>query len=124
MEFVEYHQADALERRIVLQTAGENPLGHHLDARLQSDAAVQADAIAHRLPDSLAQLIGHPLGSGASGQTPGLEHDDALPRQPGFVEQCERYAGGLAGAGRRFENRLVTRMQRAAQGRQGFVDGQ
>ncbi len=58
VEFVEDHQADAFQRRIVLQTAGEDALGDHLDAGLRADLAVQADAIAHRLADALAQLAG------------------------------------------------------------------
>src|SRR5690606_39919782 len=43
VEFIEDHQPDALQRRVVLQAAGKNALGDHLDARTRTDLAVQAN---------------------------------------------------------------------------------
>ena len=124
VEFVEDHQADTLQRRVVLQTAGKNALGDHLDARTRTDLAVQANAVAHRLADRFAQLAGQALGSGARGQTTRLQHDDALPGQPRLVEQRQRYAGGLAGTGWRLQHRFMACSQGAAQVGQYSVNRQ
>ena len=124
VEFVEDHQADAFQRRIVLQTAGEDALGDHLDAGPRADLAVQADAIAHRLADALAQLAGQALGGGAGGQATRLQHQDRLPGQPGLAEQGQRHAGGLAGTGWRLQHGLVALGQGLAEGGQYVVDGQ
>ena len=58
MEFVEDHQPDAFQCRVVLQAARKDALGDHLDAGVRPDLAVEADAVAHRLADPLAQLAG------------------------------------------------------------------
>lgn len=87
MEFVEDHQADALQRRVVLQAPGEDAFGHHLDAGARADLRLQADAVAHPLADALAQLGGQALGGGAGGQPARLQHEDGLPGEPGLVQQ-------------------------------------
>ena len=117
MEFVEDHQADAFQRRIVLQAAGEDAFGDHLDARVRPHLAVQANAVAHRLADPFAQLAGQALGGGAGGQSAWFEHEDGLSGQPGRIEQRQRHAGGLAGAGRRLQHHFVAGAQGIAQGR-------
>ncbi len=122
VEFVEDHQPDAFQCRVVLQAARKDALGDHLDAGVRPDLAVQADAVAHRLADPLAQLAGQAFGGGAGGQPARFEHDDGLPGQPGFAEQRQRHAGGLAGAGRRLEHGFVALLQGLAQRRQNFVD--
>ena len=71
-------------------------------------------------PELNAQIV----GGGARGQSARFQHEDALPGQPGFVEQRQRHAGGLAGAGRRFQHRLVAAGQCGAQRGQYGVDGQ
>ncbi|MDT4824390.1 hypothetical protein FQZ97_576370 [compost metagenome] len=124
MEFVEDHQADAVQRRVVLQAAGEDALGDHLDARPRADLAVQADAVADRFADLLAQLAGQPLGGGARGQPARLEHEDALPGQPRLAEQYQRHAGGLAGAGRRLQHHFVAQGEGGAQVGENGIDGQ
>ncbi len=117
VELVEDHQADAFQRRIVLQTPGENTFGDHLDTGVRPHLAVQADAITHRLPDALAQLAGQTLGSRPRGQATRFEHDDGLPGQPGCIEQGQGYAGGLASAGRGLQHHFVAFAQGRAQGR-------
>ncbi|MCY1285500.1 hypothetical protein D9M70_344420 [compost metagenome] len=111
VEFVEDHQADPFQRRVLLQAAGEDALGDHLDARARADFRLQADAVADRLADLLAQLAGQALGGGAGGQATRLQHEDALPGQPGFVEQGERHSSGLAGTGRCLQHGLVAGLQ-------------
>ncbi len=124
VEFVEDHQTDAFQAWVVLQTTGENAFGDHLDAGPGADLAVEANAIAHRLPDLFPQLAGQPLGRRPRRQPPRFEHQDALPGQPAFIQQRQRHAGGLAGAGRCLQHGFVTLMQRLAQGRQRLFDGQ
>lgn len=122
MELVEDHQADALERRVFLQPTGEHAFGDHFDARGRPDLAFEANAVTDGFPDPFAQLAGHPLGRGARGQAPGLEHDDALAGQPRLVEQRERHAGSLARPGRCLEHGFVAFTQGLAQGRQYGID--
>ncbi len=124
MEFVEDHQADAVQRRIVLQPAGEDALGDHLDTGARPYPAFQADAIAHRLADAFAQFRGQALGGSASRQPARLQQQDALTGQPGFVQQRQGHPGGLAGAGRRFQHAVITEGEGLAQVGQDNIDGQ
>jgi len=123
VKLIEDHQADAFQRRIVLQAPRQNALGDHLDARLRPDLAVQADAIANGLANPLAQLAGQSLGCRARGQAARFEHDELLPGQPRLVEQRQRHTGGLASARRCFEHRFVALLQGLAQRGQRLVDG-
>lgn len=123
MEFVEDHQADAVQRRIVLQAAGEDALGDHFDAGPRPDLALQADAIADGLADPLPQLGGQPLGRRARRQPARFEHEDALAGEPGLAEQRQRHPGGLAGARRGFEHGLVVFAKGLAQGGKNGIDG-
>ena len=124
MKFVEDHQTDAFQRRILLQATGKNALGDHLDARVRPDLAVQANAVADRLANPFTQFAGQALGGSTSGQPAWFEHEDILPGQPRRIQQCQRYAGGLAGAGRRLQHGFVTGGQGIAQGGQQRIDRQ
>jgi hypothetical protein len=117
MEFVENHQTDAIQRRVILQAAGEDALGDHLDARVRPHLAVQTNAVADRLTDPFAQLAGQALGRSARSQATRFEHEDGLPGQPGRIEQRQGHTGGLAGAGRRLQYNFVTLGQGVAQSR-------
>ena len=55
VELVEDHEADAGERRILLEAAGEDALGHDLDAGAGPGAALVPGAVAHGPADLLAQ---------------------------------------------------------------------
>ena len=124
MEFIEDHQTDAIQRRIVLQAAGKDAFGDHLDARVRPHLAVQANAITNRLADPFAQLAGQALGGSTRCQATRLEHKDGLLGQPGRIEQRQWYAGGLASAGRRLQHHFVAGAQRIAQIRQQRIDRQ
>ena len=52
-------------------------------------------------PTLLAERRRHALGGGARGEPARLQHQDFLVRRPRLVEQHQRHARGLAGAGRR-----------------------
>jgi hypothetical protein len=51
-------------------------------------------------------------GGRAGGEAAWLEEEDATVVEPGLVEEGDRDAGGLAGAGRRLENGARARPQR------------
>ena len=122
VELVEDHEPDALERRVLVQHPREHALGHHLDARARRDARVEAHAVAHRVADALAEGARHPVRGGAGGEAPRLEHHDRAAAEPRLVEQGERHARRLAGAGRRLEHGGGAAAQGVAQRGQGVVD--
>ncbi|MCY1417495.1 hypothetical protein D9M71_330300 [compost metagenome] len=121
--FVENQQAHPFQRRVGLQAACEDAFGHHFNTGFRADLAVQTDAVTHRFPNLLAQLTGQPFGRCPRSQAPWLEHEDALPGQPRFVQQRQWHAGGLASARRRFKHHFVTVFQSLAQGGQGSING-
>ncbi|MFI9661177.1 hypothetical protein PA6761_05964 [Pseudomonas aeruginosa] len=123
MEFVEDHQADTVQRGVVLQATGKDTLGDHFDAGLRADPALQADPVADGLADLFAQLGGQPLGRGPRRQASRFEHEDALAGEPGLVEQGQRHPGGLAGTRRGFQDGLVLCTKGLAQGGNNGVDG-
>ena len=124
MKFIEDHQADAFQRRVVLQPPRQNAFGDHFDTGAWADLAVQADAITDGFPHRLTQLAGQALGRSARCQPTWLKHDDGLPGQPGLLQQRQRHTGGLAGTGRRFQHRFVTQGKGLTQLRQQHIDWQ
>jgi hypothetical protein len=104
VEFVEQQRADAFQHRIVLDHPGENALGDHLDPRRRRDLVLEADAVADRLPDGLAQLPRHELRGAARGHPARLQHHDLPALQPRRIEQGQRHLRGLAGTGRGFQH--------------------
>jgi hypothetical protein len=101
VELVEQDRGHARQGRIALQLTQEQAGGHDFDPRLRSDLAVEAHAIADRLAHRFAQHRGHARRCAARCQPPRLQHDNLAAFGPRGVEQGERHARGLAGAGRR-----------------------
>src|SRR6185437_15482553 len=99
VELVEQDGRDALERRIVEDLPCEHALGDDLDARAIRNKTRQPHAQADRLPDLFVERRRHSGGGGAGGETAWLEQNEALAHGPGFVEERERGARRLAGAG-------------------------
>ena len=124
MEFVEQHGGDSVERRIVEDHAREHAFGDDLDPRARRDQALQPHAQADRLADRLAERRGHARRRGARGEPARLEHDDLARGGEGFVEQRQRHARRLAGAGRRDQHRARPGGERGDEPRQGVVDRQ
>src|SRR5262249_54996501 len=60
----------------------------------------------------------------ARGEAARLEHEDLLPGEPSCIEQRQRDARGLAGAGRRDEHGGGVCCQRRPERAQDLVDGQ
>ena len=123
VQLVEDHAADAVERRVVLQHAEEETVGHHFDAGARPHLGVEPHAIAHGLADRFAQGRRHAPRGSARRQPPRLLHDDLGVAEPRRVEQGQRHARRLAGAGRRHQHGGIARLQRLFQPRQRFVDG-
>ena len=124
VKLVEQDRADALQRRIVEDHAGEHALGHDLDARAGGDEALEPDAKADRLADALAQGRRHARRRGARGEPARLEEEEALAPGPGLVEKRERRARRLAGAGRGDKHRARARGERRLEGAERVVDRQ
>ena len=124
VELVEQHGADPVQLRIVEDHAGEDALGDDLDARprpaLRDHARPQSDALAHRL----RQRSRHALGGGPRGDAARLQHQDLAALQPALLQQGQRHARGLAGAGRRHEDGGGARRQGSAQLVEDGVDRQ
>ena len=124
VEFVEQHRGDAVERGIVEHQPGEHALGHHLDARALGNLRAEAHAQADGVADLLVQRRRHARGGGAGGEPARLQHEDLLVPRPGLVEQHQRHARGLAGAGRRHQHGGVVRGQRGGEVAERAVDGE
>ena len=77
------------------------------------DLRAEAHARADRLADLLAQRRRHARGRGARGEPARLQHQDLLVLRPRLVEQHQRHARGLAGAGRRDQHGGVVRASAA-----------
>ena len=112
------------ELRIVEDLPRENAFGDDLDARRARHFRAEAHAIADRLADLLAERLRHALGAGARRDPPRLEHEDLLARQPRLVQQRQRHARGLAGAGRRDQDGGIGFLQRAGELVEHVVDRQ
>ena len=123
VEFIEDHQADAFECRIVLQAAGEDALGDHLDARVRADLAIESHLVTNQAAGLIPGQLRQAMRRHARGRATRLEHEDFLPSQPGLLEQRQRHNAGLARAGWCGED-SVPLCQRVAQHRQRVDHGQ
>ena len=87
-----------------MQSAREDALGHHLDARLIGDATLVASLVSDEATGFLADERRQSTGGGARGEPPGFEHHDAATVHPRLVEESEWNERGLARTGRRDEH--------------------
>ena len=124
VELVEDHEADSFERRILVQHACEYALRDDLDAGACADPRLTTHAESNRGTDRFAERDGHASCCGASGETPWLEHHDALEREPGFVQQRERHTSRLARARWRLKHHVRPMSERRAKRGQHVVDRQ
>jgi hypothetical protein len=105
VELIEDHRGHALERRVLLQHAGEHALGDHLDARGTRDFGVQAHAVADGCPDCFPERVRHARRHRAGGEPARLEHEETPVRCPRLAQQHQRHHGALAGPRRGLEHR-------------------
>ena len=82
----------------------------------------EAHTIADGGADRLAQGRCHARGRSAGGEPARGEHQDLFSGRPILAGEHERYSRGLAGAGRRHQNRDVPRAQSRGQFRQRSID--
>ena len=121
MEFVEDHQGDISERRVLLQQSREDTFRYHLNTRVLADTPLAADAVTDGLPHRLAKLLSHVLRGAYRRQPPRFEHHDTATDAI-IVEQGKRHARGFAGAGcgRQYHTGVVG--ERIAQRRQRLIN--
>ena len=86
VEFIQDHQPDAGQLRIVLQHAGEDPFGHHLKPRGRPHAGFGAHAVPHRLPRFFVQQFCQALRHVACGQPARLQQDNFPADVPVFQD--------------------------------------
>ena len=124
VEFVEQHGGNAVELGIVEDLPREDALGDDLDPRRPRHLGAEAHPIADGLSGPLTKRLGHPLGTGACSDAARLQHDDLFAFGPRRVEQRQRHARGLAGAGRRDQHGGVVAIERAVELVEHGVDRQ
>ncbi len=122
VEFVEDQEPDTVERRVVPDAPGQDPLGHHFDPCLPAHARLASHPKADGAAGGFAQRPGHEPRRGAGGQAPRLQHHDHPAGQPWFVEQRQRDARGLPGTRRGLKHGRGLRPEGGAEGGEGFVD--
>ena len=123
VELVEQQGADALQLRVVLDHPGQDAFGDHLDPGARRHPVLEADPVADRLADLLAELAGHEHRRAARRHPPRLQHHDPAPGQPRRIEQGQRHLGGLAGARRCLQHQPRMRGQAVADRWQQRGDG-
>ncbi len=123
VEFVEDDEARALEFGIVLQAPRQDALGHHLDAGLGRDLAVETHRVTDGLADLLAQGFRHAVRRRPCRKPARLEHDDLLALEPWRIEKLQRHARRLAGTRLGDEQCRRATRQRLAQLRNNGIDG-
>ncbi|MNC56443.1 hypothetical protein D3C75_1060410 [compost metagenome] len=123
MAFIKNNQRDTLQFGVLLQHAGENALGHHLQPRMRPTFALGTHAIAHGLTRFFTQLLCQPISDVFCRQPPWLQHDDT-PRQPGFCQDLQRQPGGFPGTGGGMQQHLWGRLQCGKQLIKNRADGQ
>ena len=77
MDLIENEDARSREVRVVLESAGEDPFGHHFDSSVFGDHRVAASAISDEFAESGARNFRHTLSNCSSGHSTRLENDDA-----------------------------------------------
>ena len=127
VKFVEEDRTHAFQRGVVLDHPAEDAFGDHFDACPWTRAGFEPDPVAHGFAHLFATLSCHERRRSAGCDTAWFQHEDAQAGQPRCVQQRQRHLGGLAGAGRGFEDKPGVPVQRIEdvrkQGRDGKVVG-
>ena len=77
MEFIEDHQTNTAQLRVLLQTTGQDPFSHYLDAGLFRYLTVQTHPVANRFAHRLPQLACHVGRRCTRGEASGFQHQDS-----------------------------------------------
>ena len=123
VKFVKDHRADARQIRIVLQHAGQDPLGDDLNAGVFRHRRSAAHPKTDGLASLFAKAFGHARSGGAGGKAARLQHQDAALGQAS-VEHRQRHARRLARTGGRLQHHAAGLAQGGDHVRQDGVDGQ
>jgi hypothetical protein len=125
MRLVEQDGRDALQPRIGLQAADQQPLRYHLDPRAGGMRAVEpgreADRAARR---ALPHQLRHAPRGGAGRDAPRLQHQDLLAVCPGLLHQHQGHRRGLSAPGGATRTAFGPLPQGGGKPRQGLGDGQ
>jgi hypothetical protein len=125
VELVEDDDADVLQRRVGVELAGEQALGDEAQAGRGGGGGLEADLVADAAADGLADALGDALGRHAGGDPSRLQDQDlAVGAGEAGVEEGERDAGGLAGAGRGLDDERAADAERVEDRGEDRVDRQ
>jgi hypothetical protein len=122
MKFIEDDEAVWTKRGIMLQESSENAFRDDFDPGLRADFRLEANTIAHRLPDRFAKGGRHPMRRRPRRQSPRFQHNDPLTLQPWFIEKREWNNRRFSGARWRGEYGMASIGQDTAQLRHRGVD--
>jgi hypothetical protein len=123
VELVEHDDADLTQLGVGVELAREQALGDEAQAGRGGGGGLEADLVADTAADWFADALGDPLGRHAGGDPPRLQDQDlALGAGEAGVEEGERDAGGLAGAGRGLDDERAAAAESAEHGGQDRVD--
>ena len=125
VEFVEQHRGDARRATGSSRIMRANTPSVTTSIRVpRRDQALQPHAQADRLADLLAERRRHALAPRRARRAGAARARRSCPCGEGFVEQRQRHARRLAGAGRRDQHRARPGAERGNEPRQGVVDRQ
>ena len=124
VKFVENHEADIREFRVVEDHAREHAFGHHLYARARGDAVVEPHAIADRSARFFAEQACHARGGRTRRQPARFQQNDLATLKPRLAQKVERHDRRLACARRRAEHCRIMILKSIAKLRQHRADGE
>ncbi len=123
VKFIEDHESDAFERRILLQPARQDSFGDDLDPRALADPRLEPRAITHGFAGRFAERLCHAACDRACSEASRLEHDDLACVQPRLMQKRERDACGFTCARRCLQHDPRAFRERLLELGEGGVDG-
>ena len=112
VKLVKDQRRHAAQRSVERHLTEQNTLGHEAHPRLGRHARFEADLVAHFVAQHAADLLRHPSGQHARGESARLEHHDLAFFQEAVRPQHLGNLGGLARTGWRLHHDPSVRAQR------------
>ncbi len=124
VELVEHDDPDAAKLGVGDELAHQDSFGDKANAGIGPGDILEANLVADLPAHGLLQLVGDPNGGEACGDAPRLQDDDLPVAGREHGEQGRGDAGGLARAGRSFDDDASVLLEGSDDGGQAGIDGQ